>query len=108
MQSAVCMISVRLESTDYIEHVIQALGFSSNEIDWVGCSSASHAQSGALSMIPSKNKEIQRTESWLDGDQSQLGGFTLTRGRHFGTLCSEDPIDRWEILSQTYFYLSHN
>ena len=35
MQSAVCMISVRLESTDYIEHVIQALGFSSVEMDWM-------------------------------------------------------------------------
>ena len=92
-------------------HVIQALGFSSVEIDWMAfqqCSGRSHAQSGAVSMILSMNREIQRTESWLDGDQSQLGGFTLTRGRHFGTHCSEDPIDRWEILSQTYFYLSHN
>ena len=53
MQSAVCMISVRLESTDYIGNVIQPLGSSSVERDGFSMTAA-----GALSMIPSKNKEI--------------------------------------------------
>ena len=100
-----CMISVRLESTEISLRMLNPSCSWSSMDGFSTTACPSHSLVLSLSLSLRQQRVWENWELIVWGARSQLGGFTLTRERHFGTHCSQ--CEHWQ-MGRTYFYLSHN